>query len=219
MVCAALAVVAPATASARVRQDRQLWVNLSAQGKLGKARLWTAELHPRVGKNLSAPSVLLARLAVGFVVSERLTVHQGFVYQELLDGRPRNEKRPYQQADLDIASGDWGTLKGRLRLEQRWFSNGSDMGLRFREQIRFEKALSDVEKPLTGIATAEVFVNVLTTDYGARRGFETVRLFGGLRIPLADQAVEAGYQAQISAPPGGNQRIDHILLLTFRLKP
>ncbi|OWK32457.1 hypothetical protein SPMU_07880 [Sphingomonas mucosissima] len=202
-----------------MRQDRQLWVNLSAQGKLGKARVWTAELHPRVGQNLSGPSALLGRVAVGFVVNERVTLHQGFVYQEVFDGRPRNEKRPYQQADFDIASGGWGALKGRLRLEQRWFSTGSDMGLRFREQIRFEKALSDVENPLTGIFTAEAFVNVLTTDYGARRGFETARLFGGVRIPLADQALEAGYQAQITAPPGGDTRVDHILMLTFRLKP
>lgn len=219
IVCAAAVVLAPSIAEARVRQDRQLWVNLSAQGNLGKERLWTAELHPRVGQDLSAPTALLGRVAVGLVVSKRVTLHQGFVYQEVFDGQPRNEKRPYQQADFDVASGDWGALKGRLRLEQRWFSTGSDMGLRFREQIRFEKALSPAEKPLTGIVTAEAFVNVLTTDYGARRGFETARLFGGVRIPLADQAVEAGYQAQITAPPGGDTRVDHILMLTFRLKP
>lgn len=219
LACAAILMFASGTASARVRQDQQLWINFSAQGKLGGGKLWTAELHPRIGKNLSAPSALLGRVAVGFAISKRVTLHQGLVYQEVFDGQPRNEKRPYQQADLNIASGHWGTLSGRLRLEQRWFSTGSEMGLRFREQIRFERPLTGAEAPAVGILAGEAFVNVLNTDYGARTGFEAARLFAGVRLPLAEQAVEAGYQAQISASPGGNSRVDHILMLTFRLRP
>ncbi|WP_231023442.1 DUF2490 domain-containing protein [Sphingomonas sp. IC-11] len=217
--CAAMAMLGAGAASARVKQDRQLWINFSAQGKLGGGKLWTAELHPRIGKNLSAPTALLGRVAIGFAASKRVTLHQGLVYQEIFDGQPRRENRPYQQVDLDIASGDWGALTGRLRLEQRWFSTGSDMGLRFREQIRFERPLSDAERSPTGVLAAEAFVNVLNTDYGARRGFEAARLFAGVRLPLAEQAVEAGYQAQISAPPRSDSRVDHILLLTFRLRP
>ncbi|SEI84477.1 Protein of unknown function [Sphingomonas sp. OV641] len=209
----------PSSSLARTRQDRQLWINFSAQGNLGKKTLWGAEVQPRIGQNMSAPTVLLGRLAIGFVVNRRLTLHQGIVYQELFDDRPRNEKRTYQQADLDIASGEWGALKGRLRLEQRWFSTGSDMGLRFREQIRFEKPLGSAGRSPVGVLSAEAFVNVLNADYGARRGFESTRLFAGVRLPLAGQAVETGYQAQISAPPGGADRIDHILMVTFRLRP
>ena len=206
-------------AQARVRQDRQLWLNFSAQGNLNKRAIWVAEVQPRLARDLSVPSVLLGRIAAGYRLTNSVTVYQGFVYQELLDGAERNERRSYQQADFDLASGSWGALRARLRVEQRWFSNGSDMGLRVREQIRYEKELSDDDKPLIGVLTAEAFANAITTDYGARRGFESTRLFAGFRVPLDEQSVETGYQAQISAPPGGDTRIDHILLVTLRLRP
>ena len=218
-IAAATGFATPFQVTAQVRQDRQLWVNFSAQGELGKRKVWVAEVQPRLARNLSVPSVLLGRMAVGYEVNDRITIYQGFVYQELLDGATRHEKRSYQQADLDVASGTWGTLKARLRLEQRWFSNGSEMGLRFREQLRYEKALTVNEEPLVGVLTAEAFANVLTADYGARRGFESARLFAGVRIPIDEQSTETGYQAQISAPPGDERRLDHVLLVTFRLRP
>lgn len=209
----------PSGAAARTTHDSQLWLNFSAQGDLGGGMIWAADVQPRLSNDLSRPSVLLSRVAIGHEVTERITIYQGFVYQELFDGQGRNERRSYQQADLDVASGRWGALKGRIRFEQRWFSNGSDMGLRFREQLRYEKPLSDRKKPLVGVLTGEVFVNMRTTNYGARRGFESTRLFGGVRIPLGEQSLETGYQAQITAPPGGDRRVDHILLMTFRLRP
>lgn len=220
-IAATLLLLAPTAAVAQTREDAQLWMNFSVQGELTDELVWLAEFQPRFGDNLSRNTVLLGRIAAGWKFNDHLTIYQGLVRQNLYDNGPgrRSENRSFQQVNWKAAAGRWGSLQSRTRFEQRWFSNGSDVGLRLREQLRYEKPLGSGDDGLVGVATAEAMFNLRATDYGARRGFETARLFAGGRLPISDRhSIEAGYQMQVAVANPGTD-VAHVLLVIMIIRP
>jgi hypothetical protein len=215
------ALVAAAPSVAQTSRDEQLWLNLSLNGTLSEGVPWQAEVQPRWDKGMSRHAVLLFRLAAGKRIAKNVTVWQGYVHQkQYQDGADRNEERSYQQLNWQAATGRWGSLQFRTRFEQRWFSNGNDMGLRARQQVRYEKPLGTSDRAVVAVATGELFFNLRDTDYGARDGFEASRTFAGLRVPLSDRhSVEAGYLAQYSDDSAPGAALAHILSVTLTARP
>jgi Protein of unknown function (DUF2490) len=217
----AAALLAAAPAAAETRDDGQLWWHNVANGPLGRDWVYNAEFQIRWDNDVTRNSTILARLAAGHQLSKRVTVFQGYVHQHIpRAGRDRNEERSYQQLSWRVGEGPWGSLQARTRFEQRWFSDGSDMGLRARQQLRYEYPIGTGERPVVAVATGELLFNLRTTDYGALRGFEASRTFAGLRVPFLDEhTVEAGYQAQYSDDDAPGSSIAHTLLVTLTLRP
>ncbi|MDZ7896242.1 MAG: DUF2490 domain-containing protein [Sphingobium sp.] len=203
---------------AQMSEDQQVWVNLTAMGSLKDRLVYFAEVQPRSGDGVDRLDQLLLRGAVGLKLSPALTVYQGYAHVIVPRDAARdvNEERSFQQISWQIARPFGGELSGRTRFEQRWRSDGDDMGLRLRQMIRFEKPLRTDAKGPNALLWTEPFIALNDTDWGARAGFDRVRSFGGLELPLGGASTaEIGYLNEYINQTAGRSRMNHIASITL----
>lgn len=204
-------------AHAETREDEQLWVNLTAMGPISGKLVYFAEVQPRVGDGISRLDQLLLRGAVGWKFSRDVTLYQGYahVIVPIDGGRDVNEERSFQQLSWTMARGKISELSSRTRLEQRWRSNGNDMGWRLREMLRYEQAFQSSGQGPRALVYSELMVAFNDTDWGARAGFDQIRNFLGLEIPVGGTStIEAGYLNQY-IDQGSVSRMNHVASLTL----
>lgn len=217
---AALLAVSPAL-HAQTRHDEQIWVNLTAMGSIKGDIVYFAEVQPRMGDGASRLDQLIMRGAIGVKLSPALTLYQGYGHIAVpLEGRRDvNEERSFQQINWTLGKALGGEFSTRTRLEQRWRSDGDDMGWRLRAMIRYEAPLRRDGKGPNALLHSESFVAFNDTDWGARAGFDQIRNFAGLEIPVGGAStIEAGYLNQYVNQAAGRSRMNHVasLALFFR---
>jgi hypothetical protein len=84
-----------------------------------------------------------------------------------------------------------------------------------RRQFRVSHPLRLVP-PLSGIVSEEIILNLNATDYGARPGIDQNRAFAGLGWDWSPvNRSEIGYMHQLVHRPGGPDRHNHILAVSF----
>ena len=210
---AAALLVAAAPADAKSEHDLSSWTNVTVQGPIGDRFFWFAEAQPRVQQEVSHLDQLLLRGALGYKVTSRLTLYQGYLHVVLPieGGADRNEERPFQQATW-LVPVSYGELQSRTRVEQRFLSTGDDVGVRLRQMLRYElPAAKRAAKPLIH---AEAFVALNDTDWGAKAGFDQLRSFVGAEVPLfGTSTAELGYMNQVVNRPG-DVLVNHIASVT-----
>jgi hypothetical protein len=207
------ALLAATPLAAQTTNDAQVWVNASAFGSIGKRIVYFAEVQPRTGDGVARLDQLLLRPAIGVRLSERVSVYQGYarVLTYIGEGAERREHRSFQQISWTLPQGPRAELQSRTRLEQRWRADGQDMGIRLREMIRGEIAFAPSGKGVRALAFAELFVGLDRTDWGQPRGFDQLRSFAGVEVPVAGRStIELGYLNQIVDQPGRAVRMNHI---------
>ncbi len=185
-----------APASAETSQDEQFWLNLTSMGSIKDDLVYLAEIQPRVGDGVSRIDQALFRGAIGRKFSPSVTVYQGFAHivAPVEGGKDVNEERSFQQLNWTLGKPWAGELSSRTRLEQRWRSDGNDMGWRLREMLRYEKPLEPNSDALNALVYAEGFVALNDTDWGARDGFDQLRSFIGAEVGLPGAStLEVGY--------------------------
>jgi len=210
-----------ASAQARTDHDGQAWINVTVTGTVTGRLLYFAEVQPRFDDNVSHLGTAIVRGAIGWKLSPSLSLHQGFAHiaSPVEDGRDVNEERSFQQLNWTIGHPGGGELSSRTRLEQRWRSDGSDVGWRLREMLRYERPLP-YGKNLNLLGYAEIFAALNDTDWGARAGFDQLRSFAGFEIPLAGKStVELGYLNHYVNQSGGRRRLNHVASLSLFLRP
>lgn len=211
---------APACAA---EEDTQLWLAATAMVDMprgeGQAPLVVmADTQYRYFGNASRLGQNQLRASLGIRVNKTTVLSQGYVYTRTSPsaGVVTHEHRPFQQAIFRIAGNGKGpTVIGRTRLEERFLEGSGDMAVRARQWAR-------VNVPLGGgflaIGTGEVFVNLNSADWGPRRGFDQLRLFGGIGVPVARGLwIEAGYMNQYVARHQRADRMNHNISLTLSL--
>lgn len=206
------------TARAETRQDEQAWVNLTAMGTVTDKLVYFAEFQPRIGDGVSRLDALLLRGAVGWKLSPTVTLYQGYahVISPIEGGRDVNEERSFQQLNLALGKPLGGELSSRTRLEQRWRSDGSDMGWRLREMLRYEHPLKAGSDAVNALVYAEGFVALNDTDWGARGGFDQLRSFVGAEVGLPGAStLELGYLNQTIDQTRGRVRMNHVASMTL----
>jgi hypothetical protein len=206
------------TARAETRQDEQAWVNLTAMGTVTDKLVYFAEFQPRIGDGVSRLDALLLRGAVGWKLSPAVTLYQGYahVISPIEDGRDVNEERSFQQLNLALGKPLGGELSSRTRLEQRWRSDGGDMGWRLREMLRYEHPLKAGSDAVNALVYAEGFVALNDTDWGARGGFDQLRSFVGAEVGLPGAStLELGYLNQTIDQTRGRVRVNHVASMTL----
>lgn len=219
-IASALAACAAAVASpllAQTAHDEQAWVNLTALGSVSGDLVYFAEVQPRFGNGARLDQLLL-RGAVGWKLSPSATLYQGYahVVTAIEDGRDLNEERSFQQLSLALGKPLGGELSSRTRLEQRWRSNGGDMGWRLREMLRYEHPLKPGSDAVNGLAWTEAFVAFNDTDWGARSGFDQLRTFVGAEVGLPGAStLEVGYLNQTINQTAGRTRMNHAASVTL----
>ncbi len=217
----ALALVSAGPAAAQTSQDTQLWLNTTLFGTHGDF-VYFAEVQPRFGNDISRLDQLILRPAVGWKLNDALTIYQGYARVENTPaGMPSfSEDRSFQQLSWEIGEFQKFKLSSRTRFEQRWESDGRDVGFRFREQLRASHPIFDEAWGLKAVGWSEVFVALNDTDWGARAGFDQIRTFVGLEIPLQEKSkgkstVEIGYLNQTVNAPAARVEVNHILSLNL----
>ena len=210
----ALSVASPALAE--TDHDEQAWVNLTASGSVSGDLVYFAEVQPRFGNGARLDQLLL-RGAVGWKLSPSVTLYQGYahVVTAIDRGRDINEERSFQQLNVALGKPLGGELSSRTRLEQRWRSNGSGVGLRLREMVRYEHALARDSDAVNALVWSEAFVAFNDTDWGARSGFDQLRTFVGAELGLPGAStIEVGYLNQTINQTAGRTRMNHAASVT-----
>ncbi|MDO7835165.1 DUF2490 domain-containing protein [Sphingobium sp. HBC34] len=205
-------------ARAATREDEQLWINLTAMGSVKGKIVYFAEIQPRIGDGVSRVDQALFRGAVGWKFSPAITLYQGFAHVVVptQGGRDVNEERSFQQLNWTLGKPWGGELSSRTRLEQRWRSDGDDMGWRLREMLRYEKPLTAGSDAVNALVYAEGFAALNDTDWGARAGFDQLRSFVGAELALPGAStIEVGYLNQVINQRAGNSRVNHVASVTL----
>lgn len=218
LVLAALFLVASgARAVAETVHDGQLWLNTTLFGSFGDVAYF-AEVQPRFGKGISQLDQLLLRPALGWKVNNDLTLYQGYAYVEDrgMPGGMGTEDRSFQEVNWQIGTVSGVKVSSRTRFEQRWQSAGRDVGFRLRENLRFAVPLTQKTTSVAALGWTEAFLALNDTDWGARTGFDRIRTFVGLEVPIGGRStVEIGYLNQAASAPGSGVAVDHILSLNL----
>lgn len=211
-----------ATARAATTQDEQAWLNLTAMGSVSGRLVYLAEVQPRIGDGISRVDQLILRGAIGWKLSPRMTVYQGYAHiaVPVEGGRDLNEERSFQQLSWTLGKPWGGELSSRSRLEQRWRSDGGDTGWRLREMLRYEKPLKPGSQAVNALVSVEGFVALNDTDWGARGGFDQLRSFAGAEIAVKGAStLEIGYLNQIVNQTRGRTRVNHVASITLIVRP
>ncbi|EAT06996.1 DUF2490 domain-containing protein [Sphingobium sp. 10 DY56-G10] len=214
----ALASCLGAPAHAETSQDEQFWLNLTSMGSIKDDLVYFAEIQPRIGDGISRIDQALFRGAIGWKFSPSVTLYQGFAYivVPVEGGKDVNEERSFQQINWTLGKPWAGELSSRTRLEQRWRSDGDDMGWRLREMLRYEKPLNPGSDALNALVYAEGFVALNDTDWGVRGGFDQLRSFIGAEVGLPGAStLEVGYLNQVINQRGGDTRVNHVASVTL----
>jgi hypothetical protein len=220
LVAFAICQAAPVCAA---EEDTQLWTAAVAMVDVprGEGRpplVVSADVQYRYFGNVSRLGQNQVRAALGIRVNKTTVLSQGYVYTRSSPspGVVTHEHRPFQQAMFRIAGNGKGpTVIGRARLEERFLEGSGDMALRARQWVRANVPLG---RGFVAIGTGEVFVNVNSADWGPRRGFDQLRLFGGIGVPVARGLwIETGYMNQYVSRPARADRMNHNISLTLSL--
>ncbi len=214
----ALASCLGAPAHAETSQDEQFWLNVTSMGSIKDDLVYFAEIQPRVGDGISRIDQALFRGAIGWKFSPSVTLYQGFAHivVPVESGKDVNEERSFQQINWTLGKPWAGELSSRTRLEQRWRSDGDDMGWRLREMLRYEKPLNPGSDALNALVYAEGFVALNDTDWGVRGGFDQLRSFIGAEVGLPGAStLEVGYLNQVINQRGGDTRVNHVASVTL----
>ncbi len=218
--------VAPAADAAD--EDFGAWFAVFANGKLpeplnnrrGSWRLWL-DGSLRFGDDASRLSQGLIRAGAGYQLSKAWTLWAGYAYirtEQPYAAIPTNEQRIWEQA---IWGGAFGRFKlsSRTRLEQRFFSGGSETGWRLRESIKATQPL-DSSDAWSLVVSDEIFVNLndakLTPKLTATAGWDRNRFFFGPGLNLSGSLrAELGYLNQYTFRHNGPDKNDHIVALNL----
>jgi hypothetical protein len=217
-------ILAASAASARTVEDGQIWVNINAIGSAKGRLMYYAELQPRFFDGGGQIGQVLARGALGWKISPTVTLFQGYAHvAEPNDALPRdrNEERSFQQLLWQLPRAKSGaSFLSRTRFEQRWRSDGSEVGLRLRNLFRYTHPIGSNPKGVAALFSVEPFIALNDTDWGVRSGFDQVRTNVALEIPLTGRnTMEVGYLNQTINRPAGEWAVNHVAQLQLVFRP
>ncbi|MBY0283341.1 MAG: DUF2490 domain-containing protein [Sphingomonas sp.] len=197
---------------AHAEHDAQAWPVVIVQGKIKDDAIFWLEAQPRITDDAQRLGQLLIRTAIGVQLGKRTSVLSGyaFIRTDPIDRPLAHEHRLWQQLLLPLSKpGARLTVTARTRLEERFVEGFDGVGWRLRQQVRLQHKLPGQSK-LSAVLWSEPFYNMNTTDWGQRAGWDQVRTFAGVSIPLSKKVtLEPGYLNQTVLRAAGT-RYNHI---------
>lgn len=196
--------------------DFQQWTLMVAQGPIKDDLLVQAEIQPRITNDASRLGQFQISPAIGYRISQRVTVYVGYMFVDTdpVDRLAFDEHRIYQHIVYPLGKIDDIAITARTRIEARMVTGAEDLGWRFRQQIRAQKPIGQVQGTML-VLWSEAFYNLNDADWGPRQGLDRWRNFLGVGVPLAQGVVlEPGYLNQ-TVFRRGEDRLDHIASVTL----
>jgi len=212
------------------QSDFRVWSPVYLNVKLPNRFLAYMEVNPRFGDDASSFDQLLLRPAIGYQLTEHLSLWQGYgwVGNYNQSGGPMffQENRVFQQAIYTRKLASFNFMS-RTRMEERWVQYAGGTALRFRQMLKLSYPLPMApEWSLVGYD--EIFINLNSVDTydelgrgskGPGAGIDQNRFFLGVNRKFNQYFnVDIGYQNQMlnSRKLAGNANlVNHILLIQF----
>ena len=183
-------------------EDSGSWLQMVTEGSLGdldpkleKARIWL-EGQSRYDGDFGHWYQGMARVALGYSLSERATIWAGYTWLPT-----ENINKPFvSQQDVwpgfrYVLPTSLGTFSFRTLIESN-FLQDNNIRVRPRQMIRFMHPMAS-EPRLNLIAWDEFFVRLNDTPYGGQSGFDQNRAFAGLGWSFNKNVrTELGYMNQ-----------------------
>lgn len=219
VVAGALLAAATSPAHAATADDFQVWTSLNLGTNLSNRVVANLELSARLTEDSSRIGVAILRPMIGYKVSDALTLHIGYAHQTTINqGAPNtDENRFFQQTNWRIGKIGRATLNSRTRIELRTVEGARDSGWRVRERLQLQLPLK--AKGTSLILSSEALFALNSTDWGARAGFEQMRNFIGVSLPLGKAfTLETGFQHRYQYRAGRPDRSDFIVPVTINVK-
>lgn len=193
------------------KQDEQLWIELNASTDLFKGVKLELETNQRISNDLGGLYESQYLAAIGVEIANGVTLTGGVNRVVAIDdGKVSStEWRPRQEIGFPIASLGPGKLAGRVRFEQRFRSDGNNVGHRVRPEISYAMPLSGALKLRFA---HESYFNLNTTDFGQDAGHERMRNSATLSFPTTKMVnAEAGYMNQYHFNREARDLMEHAL--------
>jgi hypothetical protein len=223
LACALLLAASPALAA---EDDAQVWLAQQSFLNLGHDLVLFTDLQLRLTDDAARAGQTIARGALGVKLDRSTTVWGGYGYirSDPQGGRVTHEHRVFEQVTWRAFGDGAGngttrpTLTGRSRLEQRMLEGQGGTGWRLRQLVRLDVPLGKPGTP-QAVVWAEPFVGLNRTGWGQKSGFDQLRGFAGLALPLARGiSAEAGYSGQYVSRPAREDRMNHIASLSLMIR-
>lgn len=205
-----------------IEADLQSWNQITFTTPLSpnKKVLGYMEVQPRVsllGPDKPGPvAVLIVRPAVGYQLTQSLSVWQGYAWVPSFEDGMVNENRLWQQVLWNSKIKNLDVIN-RTRLEQRFIDGAGGTSVRARHMLRGVYPLGKSKK-WSAVAYDELFINLNSTPAGPEGGFDQNRTFVGINRKLNEYVnMEAGYMANL-IDFRGLVRLNHIILFTLNFR-
>ncbi|MEO1883337.1 MAG: DUF2490 domain-containing protein [Methyloprofundus sp.] len=214
-----LAILPWSNATAETVDKFGIWGAIQGQGSFTHADSelrkwqWWMEGQGRWFNNASQQGQSIVRPGIGYQLSDQVSVWLGYAWVRTYpEGQDHtDEHRIWQQLSWNKPYS-WGGLATRTRLEQRFLNTGNDAGWRFRQFLKYTYPIFSERIYLS--LWDEVFVNMNSTDWGAKSGFGQNRLFTGLGFFVDSKQhyrFELGYINQFVNLESQNNQMDHLI--------
>lgn len=209
-------------------QDFRLWSPVYLTVKMPSSFLAYMEVNPRFADLDDSGHIdqLLLRPALGYQLTEKLSIWQGYAWVGNFNQRhtpPESpffeENRIYQQVNY---THKFQSLKilSRTRLEERWIEHADGTAVRFRQMFRLAYPLP-AAPDWSLVGYDEIFINLNTVGVpsgkGPGAGIDQNRFFLGVNKTFNQYFnVDLGYQNQMLNNrnlPGNANLVNHIILL------
>lgn len=204
MAAALLMLAGAGTAQGANKDSFGFWNQDFAQGNFGfidpdlKSARWWVEGQARVFDQLDKVGQGLARGALGYTLLDdgkyNVAFWAGYTWNPTrIDGKQPTDEHDIFPALTYSANTDFGTFSGRTMADFRFREDGSRVGYRVRQLLRYQRPFA-FEPCLSFISWDEVFFNANNTDWGQKTGIDQNRLFTGLGWNFTrNLRVETGY--------------------------
>lgn len=207
----------PAAALAQ-EEDQELWLTGAASVPLGEDTKFEFDTVSRFGNDPGGLYEIEINTLIAHEVTKGVTIGGGYV-RNINYSRgtvTRTEDRLRVQIGLSDTVGAV-KLSGRVRLENRWRSDGDDTGYRLRPQIKATLPLGDSDFSLVG--SHESLIPLNDTDWGEEAGYDRMRNMVGVNWKASKLvSIETGYLNQYRFGRGGDRDVmDHALAVSVGL--
>ncbi len=202
------------SASAHAQQeDEQVWLQVNTHVPLDDNTRVTLEQIARFSDRQGG----LTQSELGVLVGQRVSKNfeLGFGYRHV-GFHNRNTALDEERFRQQIV-GTFGPISTRFRVDERFHPHGKEVGIRIRPLIRYNHKLND--KGLAAFVSHESFYLPNATKWGQRRGYERMRNWVGLVVPVSRKiSADVAYLNQYRLARGSSRaQMDHALSIQLTI--
>lgn len=205
--------------------DEGLWTVVSTNGAFHDGAdasrwLYTFDAQARYTDFGSGINQYLVRPGIGFQVNKDWSAWAGYARLRSRNGAGNvsDENRYWQQLNWVARRMDSGTVSVRSRLEQRALSTADDVRVVLRVRLQYVRPIGDHAGRYLSFGI-EPFVDLNDTDWGGKSGLAQNRTSIATGWRVSDRlSIEAGYMNQFLPAESGEDRMNHLAVLNFKVK-